>query len=69
MTISEKIRMVTKRNNMTITALASGMGISRQYLARKLNNNEFTLKELEKIAEVTGCSVEYTFVTSNGERL
>ena len=69
MTISEKIRLILRRNELTITALAAAMGITRQYLSTKLRNNDFSIADLEKIASVTGCQFDYSFTTNTGEKI
>lgn len=70
MTISEKIRLLLIRRKMTITALASSLGISRQYLTLKLRKNNFTVPELERIAGFLGCRFEGDFISNDtGERL
>lgn len=70
MTISEKIRVLLGRRGMTVTALAKGMNISRQYMTKKLKDNDFTVWELKKIAGLLGCDFEAVFVArDSGERI
>lgn len=70
MTISEKIRLLLLRRNMTITALAGKMGISRQYLTTKLKNNDFSVAELGIIAAALNCSFDSVFtMLDTGEKL
>ncbi len=68
MTIGEKIRVLIARKKMSVTALASALGITRQYLTAKLRNNNFTLAELERIAKIIGCEFSYEFTLQNGEK-
>lgn len=68
MTVSEKIKLLLGRRKMTITALAWKMGISRQYLTKKLKENAFSVDDLQQIAKHLNCGLEITF-TDKGERL
>lgn len=70
MTISEKIRLLLLRRNTTITALAGEMGISRQYLSKKLKNNDFSVSDLSKIATALNCSFDSVFTMNDtGEKI
>ena len=70
MTISEKIRLLIRRRGFTITRLAAEMGISRQYLTTKLNKNDFTVSELERIAAVLNCRFDSVFtMLDTGEKV
>ena len=62
MGISEKIRLLLGRRKMTVTKLASNLGISRQYLTKKLKNDDFTYVELHCIADILQCDFEATFI-------
>lgn len=65
MTVSEKIRLLLGRRKMTVTKLASTLGISRQYLTKKLRENDFTIGELINIAEILDCRFSTTFITND----
>lgn len=70
MTISEKIRLLLLRRNTTITALAVKMGISRQYLSKKLKNNDFSVSDLSKIATALNCHFDSVFTMNDtGEKI
>ena len=62
MDVSEKIRVLLARRHMTVTKLAEEMGISRQYITKKLKNEDFTYIELHGIAAILGCDFEVTFI-------
>ena len=48
------------RNNLTIKKLAAKIGISPNSLSFKLNGKrEFTLSEMEAIANILDCSLDY----------
>lgn len=61
MTVTEKIKLLLGRRNMTIKALAHEMGISRQYLTTKLKKNSFTVLELQKVASILNCDFDAVF--------
>ena len=70
MTISEKLRLIMRRRGFTITALASAIGISRQYLTTKLKKNSFTVAELERIAGILNCTFDSGFIMNDtGEKV
>ena len=54
-TTGEKIRVLMKRRNMTLQALADLTGQSRQNLSNKLRKDNFSDNDLKKIAEVLDC--------------
>ncbi len=48
------------RNNLTIRELANNLGLSTNSVSFKLNGKrEFTLSEIEAIANLFGCSLDY----------
>lgn len=65
MTVAEKIRLLLGRRSMTITGLAAAIGISRQYLTKKLKENDFNLKELEAIAAALNCRFDSGFIMND----
>lgn len=69
MTISDEIRMLCGRLNISVAELARRTGQSPQNLSSKLRRESFTIADLEKIAEVTGCAFERSFVFENGEHI
>lgn len=66
---AEKIRILVKRQGMTIKELAELTGQSRQNLTQKLDRNNFDEKELRLIAEKMGVRFESYFVLPNGDRI
>ena len=56
LSMSEKIKIVLGRRNMTLGDLAEKTGQTRQNLSNKMSRDNFTEKELRKIAEALGCS-------------
>lgn len=70
LTAGEKIAIILKRKNKTVSKLAEEIGISRQNLTNKLNRDNFTEKELLKIAEALECDLNIEFTSKDtGEKL
>ena len=65
-TVSEKIRLLMKRQNMTITELAEKSGQTRQNLSNKMTRGNFTEKDMELLAAAMGCEVEIRFILPDG---
>ena len=69
-TTGEKIRVLMKRRNITLQALADLTGQSRQNLSNKLRKDNFSDNDLKKIAEVLDCSYEIQFkMNDTGETI
>lgn len=69
MTISEQIKILCIRNNISVAELARRFGTSPQNFAARLRRETFTIADLEKIAEVTGCEFERKFILESGEKV
>ena len=68
MTASEKIRLIAKRKGKTMGEVAEMTSQSRQNLSNKMQRDNFTIAELQKIASALECSVEIRFVdNASGE--
>ncbi|MBD5479056.1 MAG: helix-turn-helix transcriptional regulator [Lachnospiraceae bacterium] len=67
MTISEQIKVLCVRTNISVSELARRMGMSPQNLNAKLKRETFTVSDLEQIAKVTGTTFERKFVLDDGE--
>ena len=61
LTVSEKITIIAKRKGITKTMLAESTGQSRQNLSNKIGRNNYTLAQLQDIAQALGCSVDVVF--------
>lgn len=68
-TISEQIKVLCIRNNISVAELARRLGKSPQSFNSKLKRASFTVRDLEEIADVTGCVFERKFVLTNGEEV
>ena len=62
----EKIRLLLRRKEMTVTDLANSIGTTRQNLTNKLKRNNFSENELREIAKALNCSLILEF--EDGER-
>lgn len=69
MTISEQIRMLCGRLNISNAELARRIGTSPQNFNAKLKRESFTVGELEKIADATGTTFERHFVLNDNEKI
>lgn len=63
MSMTEKIRIaLVKRGNMSETQLAKRLGTTPQNLHNKMKRDNFTISDLEKIAEALDCRLAVDFV-------
>jgi transcriptional regulator with XRE-family HTH domain len=69
MSISEQIRMLCARLNISKAELARRVGQSPQALNAKMKRESFTIDELEKTAEVLGVTFSRKFILPNGEEI
>lgn len=58
---NEKIRILLKRKNITVTELSEKIGTTRQNMTNKLNRNNFSEKDLREIAGALGCDLVLCF--------
>lgn len=70
LTTAEKIKVIMKHNNFTMTELANQLNCSRQNLSNKMSRNNFDERELTAIANALGCELEINFVNrETGEKI
>lgn len=69
MTISEQIKILCVRSNISLAELARRIGMSPQSLNAKLKRESFTVSDLEIIADAVGSSFTRKFVLYNGEEV
>lgn len=67
MNISEQIKILCVRTNISVSELARRMGMSPQNLNAKLKRETFTVADLDRIAEATGTTFERKFILEDGE--
>ena len=69
MNVSEQIKILCIRSNISVSELARRVGTSPQNFNAKLKREAFTVSDLEKIAEVVDCTFERSFVLENGDKI
>lgn len=69
LTMGEKIRILLKRQNVTITELSKRLKTSNQNMANKLKRDNFSTNELNEIAKELGCEFEGYFVDKEGNKI
>lgn len=69
MSISEQIKVLCVRCNVSEAELARRLGKSPQSFNSKMKRESFTISDLEKVADVLGAKFNREFVLSNGDRV
>ena len=69
MTISEQIKVLCVRSNISVAELARRLGKSPQALNAKLKRESFTVEELETIANVVDAKFLRSFELSSGDKV
>lgn len=68
-TVSEKIRIIMKRLDVSMTDLAAATGQTRQNLSNKMTRGNFSEKDITAIAKALGCTVAVKFTLPDGTEL
>lgn len=69
MTISEQIKILCVRSNISVAELARRVGTSPQNFNSKLKRESFTISDLEYLAETMGCTFERHFILPDGDKV
>lgn len=69
MKVSEQIKILCVKLNISVSELARKYGTSPQAFIQKMKRETFTPAELKKVAESAGCNYECAFVLPNGDRV
>ena len=69
MTISEQIKVLCVRCNMSEAELARRLGKSPQSFNAKMKRESFTIDDLNKIADVVGVEFKRNVILTNGEEI
>lgn len=69
MTISEQIKVLRARSNISMAELARRMGKSPQALNAKLKRESFTIEELDIIADAVNAKFLRSFELSTGDKI
>lgn len=67
MSISEQIKVLCVRSNISMAELARRIGLSPQSFSAKMKRESFTVADLEAIADAVGAKFERKFVLYTGE--
>ena len=69
MAVSEQIKILCVKLNISVSELGRMAGKSPQAFSQKMKRESFTVDELKQIAEAAGCRDEGVFITPGGERV
>ncbi|SCP98581.1 helix-turn-helix domain-containing protein [Anaerobium acetethylicum] len=69
MTISEQIKVICVRCNVSEAELARRLGKSPQSLNSKMKRKSFTVSDLDAVADALGISFQRKFILPNGEEI
>lgn len=69
MTISEQIKVLCVRCNVSEAELARRLGKSPQSFNSKMKRGSFSVPEIEKVADVLGVSFNREFILENGDKI
>ena len=69
MTISEQIKVLCVRCNISVAELARRIGTTPQNFNAKMKRESFTIRDLEDIAHVLDCTFERNFILPNGDKV
>jgi len=67
MRISEQIKVLCVRSNISNAELARRLNVSPQAFSGKMKRESFTISDLEEIAEAVGVEFRHEFILSNGD--
>lgn len=57
MTFAEQVRLLLRRQGLSLSDLAARTGQTRQNLSNKMQRDDFRESEMQQIAEAMGCTV------------
>ena len=69
MTISEQIKVLCVRCNVSEAELARRLGKSPHSFNSKMKRGSFSIPELEQIADVLGVSFKREFILADGDQI
>lgn len=69
MSVSEQLKILCVKLDISVSELARLFGRSPQAFSQKMKRESFTVDELKKIAEASGCKYVGAFELSNGEKV
>ncbi len=69
MTISEQIKVLCVRSNISMSELARRLGTSPQAFSAKMKRESFTIEELELIADAVNAKFSRSFELESGDKV
>ncbi len=69
LSVSEKLRLIMKRQKKTLGELAESTGQTRQNLSNKMSRGNFSERDIYALAEALGCTVEIRFTLPDGTEI
>lgn len=69
MTVSEQIKILCVRSNISVAELARRTGQSPQNFNAKIKRQSFTISEFEDMAEAVGATFERNFILITGDKI
>lgn len=69
MRISEQIKVLCVRCNISNAELARRLNVSPQAFSGKMKRESFTVSDLEKIAEAVGVKFRHEFILGDGDTI
>lgn len=69
LSVSEKVRLIMKRQKKTLGELAEMSGQTRQNLSNKMSRGNFTEKDIMLLAKALGCDAEIKFILPDGTEI
>lgn len=69
MTVSEQIKILCVRLNISVSELARKAGKSPQSLIQKMSRDTFTVEELKNLAKAVDCQFEGSFILPDGDKI
>lgn len=69
MSVSEQLKILCVKLNISVSELARLSGKSPQAFSQKMKRESFTVDELKQIAQASGCEYVGAFVMLSGERV
>lgn len=69
MTISEQIKVLCVRCNVSEAELARRLGKSPQSFNSKMKRGSFSIPEIEQVADALGVSFNREFILENGDKI
>lgn len=67
MRISQQIKVLCVRCNISNAELARRLNVSPQAFSGKMKRESFTIADLEEIAEAVGVEFRHNFILDNGD--